>query len=162
MEIDLKKLNVFSIPLCLFALLLFASCKDGGSTSPSQAPSSSPDPAPTPAAPQARTNAELQLGGSWACTDSFCDTAQFDLVLKNTGGVGANLNFIRIENRSGQPILELGADHFVNAFGNNRIEAGQTLEFVLNGPLGFMLVIGSRDDNGVKIETRWPIPDLPR
>ena len=79
-----------------------------------------------------------------------------------SGGVGANLNFIRIENRNGQPVLELGADHFINAFGNNRIEAGETLDFVLNAQLGYVLVIGYKGDTSARAEARWLIPDLPR
>jgi len=134
-----------------------------GGDSPSS--TTSPDPTPTPTTattpPPAPTNAVITLTGSFECTDSFCDDATFDLTLRNTGGVGANLNFVRIENRNRQAILELGADHFNNAFGNNRLEAGATLDFVLTGPLGFVVIVGYRDDNRNSGEVEY-FPDLPR
>lgn len=107
---------------------------------------STPTPTTPPPAPPA--DAVITLTGSYSCLDPWCDYAHFDLTLKNTGGVGANLNFIRVENKNGQPILELGADHFINAFGNNRLEAGETLDFVLTAQLGYVVIVGYRDDNG--------------
>lgn len=136
-----------------------ASCKDSPSMPSTTTPTTTAT--TTPPVPTTPANAEISLTGTFECVDPFCDFAAFDLTLRNTGGVGANLNFIRIENRDMVPILELGADHFINAFGNNRLEAGATMDFVLNGQLGFVVIVGYRDDNGNRGEARY-FPDLPR
>ena len=123
----------------------------GCGSNSSSTPTSTPPPAATtpPAPPPAPADAVITLTGIFECLNRFCDNAAFDLILRNTGGVGANLNFIRVENRNGQPILELGADHFINTFGNNRrLEAGETMEFVLTSQLGFVVIVGYGDDNG--------------
>jgi hypothetical protein len=123
----------------------------GGDSPSTPTPTATPTPtvtatpAPTPAPP---ADAVVTLTGSYRCLDPFCDFAAFNLTLRNTGGVGANLNFIRVENQNGQPILELGADHFINTFGDNRLEADQTLDFVLTAQLGYVVIVGYGDDNG--------------
>ena len=112
----------------LFLLIgVLAGCGDEGDstpTSPAPAPTTTRQPTPRPA-PAPRRPADISLAGEYECTTKFCDSAVFSLSLTNTGGVGANLNFIRGENRNFEPIWEYGADHFVNAFGNNRLEAWQ-------------------------------------
>lgn len=130
-------------------------CGDS-TTTPTPTPTSSPTSGTTPTPPPAPpADAVLTLTGSYECLDQWCDYAFFTLTLRNTGGVGANLNFIRVENKNGQPILELGADHFINAFGSNRLEAGDTLDFVLTSQLGYVVIVGYGDDNGNKGQAEY-------
>ena len=131
-------------------LLTLSACGSDKSSSPT-APTPAPAAAPVAAAPvpPPRTPAKLQISGSYTCTNRFCDAAIYDITLENTGGANANINFIRIENRQFQPVLELGADHFINTFGSNLLPAGNKVDFQLNAPLGFYLVIGYRDYAGI-------------
>ena len=127
----------------LFIFLLTLSACGGGDKSTS---STAPTPVPPP-----RTPANLQISGSYTCTNRLCHAAIYDITLENTGGANANINFIRIENRRQQPVLELGADHFINAFGSNRLSAGNKLIFQLNAQLGFYLVLGYGDYTGNRV-----------
>lgn len=135
-------------------------CGDGDSPS-APTTTTTPPPTSTPPPPAPPADAIITLTGSYECLDPFCDFALFQLRLENSGGVGANLNFIRVENRNEQPILELGADHFINTFGNNRLEAGEVLDFVLTAQLGFVVIVGYGDDNGNVGQAKY-FPDLPR
>ena len=131
----------------LFLLVgVLAGCGDDGGntpTSPAPAPTTTRQPRPVPAP---RRPADISLTGEYECTTSFCDYAVFSLSLTNTGGVGANLNFIRGENRNFEPIWEFGADHFVNALGHNRLAAGGGIDLGFRAQLGFYIAIGYTDD----------------
>ena len=50
-----------------------------------------------------------------------------------------------------QPVAELGADHFINAFGSNVLPAGGTLDLQLTAQLGFYGVLGYSDYTGAWI-----------
>jgi hypothetical protein len=138
--------RLFAIFFVLGVAASFLACGDEGPATPTPPPTTTVPPVSTPPAPPA--DAVVTLTGSHECLDPWCDFAAFRLTLRNTGGVGANLNYIRVENLSGRPILELGASHFINTFGNNRLEAGQTLDFVLTAQLGYVVIVNYRDDNG--------------
>jgi len=146
-------MNAKLAPILVVIVMTMMAC--GGDSSSTTTPTPTPTPTPPP------TNAVITLTGSFECTDSFCDGAIYDLTLRNTGGVGANLNFVRVENRNRQAILELGASHFKNFLGGNRLEAGARLDFLLTGQLGFVVLVGYRDDNGNRGEAEY-FPDLPR
>ena len=128
------------IRLILVLCLSFLSCNSNPSA---------PTPAPIPTPPQ-RQPAVLVLTGSYTviCLDPTCDFAEYDLSLTNSGGVGANLNYIRGENANYSPIWEFGSEHIIRHFGNNRIEAGETKEAVFEAHIGAYIAIGYKDDLG--------------
>ena len=140
--------------LSLFCLL---SCGGGSGTS-----SPSPVAATTVAAPPPPTDAVITLSGVYECLTSFCDYANFIFEAKNSGGVRANLNYIRASNQQGSAVWELGSDHIVNASGTNVVPAGSSMFFVItSGQLTFYYSVGYRDANGNKGEAHW-FPELPR
>ena len=142
-----------------FVTLLFsAGCGDGGSNTPTS-PAPTPPPAATVPPPPSRTPADIRVSGSYECADRFCDSANYAFQLVNNGGADANLNFIRIENRRMDPVLELGADHFINTFGSNVLPVGGQLDFQLRAQLGFYVVLGYGDYTGawiIRVELNPP------
>ena len=131
----------------LFAVVM-AGCGDSKSTPTAPA---TPPVAPAPAPAPQRTPANIQIMGSWECTDRFCDYADFELRLVNNGGADANLNFLRIENRRMEPVLELGANYFIETFGSNVLRAGGKLDIRGRAQLGFFGALSYRDYTGARI-----------
>jgi hypothetical protein len=98
--------------LVSFLVLLIAGCFD--------------ESAPTAAEAEAPPRASFVLSGRIIGPED--DDSDIELTLKETNGVAAELNFIRLTcgNHSAQ---EWGANSFVSERGTNRIEGGSTLVF---------------------------------
>ena len=130
----------------LAMLLVLVGCGDSPTTTSAPTP---PPPTPPPVAPSPPvTPANLVLSGSYECTNRFCDSATYSIELTNTGGETANVNYIRGENRNDQPIWEFGANTFIEMFGTNRLQPGQTFAGQFVRQLGFYIVVGYGDARG--------------
>jgi hypothetical protein len=148
-----------SLALCLVVILIGVACNgDSSSTGPTP---TTPTTTTTTTVPLPPADAELEFTGKYKCIDPWCDAAEFEMVLTNTGGVGADIICLRGKNKNAQTVIQLCADHFVNNLGTNRVEAGGRLEWLLRAQLVYVYVIEYRDDNRVHGEVSW-YPNLPR
>ncbi len=126
--------------LVLLAVVM-AGCGDSKSTPTA--------PATTPAPPN------LELSGSYECTNRFCDNATYSIELTNTGGETANVNYVRGENRNEQPIWEFGANVFIETYGTNKIGPGEVFSGTFVRQLGFYIVVGYGDQRGQNWFVKW-------
>ena len=134
--------KMFRIIVFLFVL---SACGKDKAASPT-APAAPPPVATSTPAPTTRQPANIVFEGGYECTDRFCDIATYSLRVTNTGGVGANLNYLRGENRNATPIWEYGADQIIQYFGTNRLEVRETKEALVPAQLGAFVVLGYTDD----------------
>lgn len=138
-------LRTAAIPL----LLILSSC--GGDAS-------SPTSTPVPTAPT-RANLQVTLVGSPVL--SFGTVRNFALSysirVTESGGVGANMNFIRLEARIGTISVErqeIGAQTIIAQAGTNRIEARGSRDFNISQEFNngnadnVLLTISFTDDRG--------------
>ena len=133
-EIEMYRLIAGLVLLCA----VFAGCGDSKSTPTAPATAQTPRAAPQPPA----RPANLELEGSYKCVTRFCDNAIYELSLTNTGGRTANINYLRGENRNDQPIWEFGANVFIEVFGTNQLNPGETLSSTFRRQLGYYLTVG--------------------
>ena len=140
--------------LVLLAAVM-AGCGDSPTTAPTPPP---PPPTAAPPPPPARP-ANIQLEGFYNCVTRFCDDADYELSLSNTGGRPANINYLRGENRNDQPIWEFGANVFIEVFGTNQLNPGETLTATFRRQLGYYLTVGYGADGqnwNVRFRTNPP------
>jgi hypothetical protein len=71
---------------------------------------------------------------------SFRWQAEFTVVVRETAGLGLNVDFIDLTLGSGFSSVNFGADHIIRQAGTNRVEARQSLSIplgiVYTGPFG--------------------------
>jgi len=105
-----------------------------------------------PTGADAPPRASFELSGTIVGPED--DESDIELTLKETNGVAATLNFIRLtcSNRAAQ---EWGADGFVAELGTNRVDGGSTLVVLRhyhcpNSARPQSLLANLTDDNGVE------------
>lgn len=90
----------------------------------------------------------------------------FSLTTKETAGLGANMNYIRIEPRVFGSVVErqeIGSSDIVQQTGSNRVEANGTrndtvfMEFNNPNANDILLTVGFTDDRGNKLEATFTI-----
>ena len=122
----MKKLNVPRNPKlmpCLLAVLptavmLFASCGGGSSTSPSQ--TASPPPAPV----------ALVFDATWFVSPLGPGSPILNITLRFTGSMGGNIDQLRVSYNNDGADGNWGASWFVNMLGTNHVNAGQEVKFL--------------------------------
>ncbi|HSF17498.1 MAG TPA: hypothetical protein VLK65_18285 [Vicinamibacteria bacterium] len=143
----------------VFALLaLFSGCGDGTSTTPTPPPP--PPPPPTPS----MANIEVEINNPQAFASGMGNLFTFDLTMRETAGLGANINFARLAvfRATGEleEIQEIGADQIIQGAGDNRLEGsttetvGVTFFFRATIKVGrqMELTVGFTDDKGNDID----------
>jgi hypothetical protein len=113
----------------LVAFSLLIGCGDDGPTTPTPAPMPpAPSPAPTPAA----ADIDVEVVEAFVLATGQGNLLLMDLKMVESGGLGANINFIRVEifKATGEfeERQEIGADEIIDASDSNRLEANQTRE----------------------------------
>ena len=121
------------VPVLIVSL---AGCgSDSGSTTSSTSPT--PSPAPPPA-PRMSSIAMEVLDSGWVATN-VGNAVGGSVRFTESGGVGANINFMRLEvfRATGQfeERVELGSGRIIRDLGDNRIEANTQEQYSIVFPL---------------------------
>ena len=141
----------------IIAFLMIFSVACGDSPTTTTAPTPPPPPAPT-------LPSEANISGSVLrrvlVTSGQGNFLAFEFELIESGGLGANMNFVRFEMYGAdgrfRERIELGANEIVRDLGTGRIEANQTRRFTVGGVLRTAIklgqivnvLIGITDDGG--------------
>lgn len=142
--------------------LLFLSCGDSN-TGPTDNGGPPPPPPPPPVQPASIT---LDADNAIAFVSDEGNVFVFDLTIIETGGGGANINFIALDvvRPTGEFVerSEIGAGEIIRVTGSNRIEANETrvLEDVaflfrsaFKGGPTMVVTVGFTDDTGRDFES---------
>jgi hypothetical protein len=115
--------------LLIYFLLacLFVGCGDDGPATPTPTPT----PAPTPS-PPAAAKIKVDVVDAGVLASGQGNLLFMDLKMVESGGLGANINFIRVEifKATGEfeERQEIGADDIIDETGSNRLEKNATRE----------------------------------
>ena len=150
------------LPVMLACLLtLAAGCGDGNNSS-----TTAPTPTPTPTPPQpSQASITVEVLGFGAVASGSGNLFAIGLRLTETAGVGANINFIRLEvfRATGEfeERQEIGAGQITSQTGSNRLAANSTRDlnpvlFTFNATVKSGRIIrvttGFTDDRGNNFE----------
>ena len=150
------------LPTMLAALLaLAAGCGDGNNGSPT---TPTPTPTPTPSQPS-QASITVQVLGFGAITSGQGNLFGIGLRVTESAGVGANINFIRLDvfRATGQfeERKEIGAGQITAQTGSNRLTANSTRDldpvlFLFNATVKkgriIRVTVGFTDDRGNNFE----------
>ena len=145
--------------MSLLVLTLALSLTGCGGDSGGSTTTPTPTPTPAPALPTS-ADIDVEILGSGAATSGQGNAVIFILEIVESGGLGANINFIRVDvfRATGEFVerSEVGAGEITRQTGTNRLLANETRELTV--VMGFRatvksgrtitLTVGMTDDQG--------------
>lgn len=147
--------------LVVIGLAFMCACGNDSGTSPSPVTPSPPSPPPGPS--RAQITLEVINFGVLA-TESAGSLFFVEIKLQETAGLGANINFLRLEvfraTGEREEAQEIGANDIVGALGSNRLGAGTTWQesvvfyfrATIKAGRQLRLTVGLTDDRGNNFE----------
>jgi len=149
----------------VFVLMVVISGCDGGS-SPST-PTSTPPAATAPPAPS-QASITVSASNGLVIASGAGNLVQLSVALRETAGVGANINFLRLEifRATGEfeERTEIGAADIIAGIGDNRLAANSTesmiLRFFFRATVKtgrqMLLTVNLTDDRGNNLQATFP------